>query len=318
MKFYKVSFQYSETVFCSNIAEAANAADVEKHYSKYTWVNIEEATNSEVEAAKRKGMPIVKVEHIEEDENTETEKKGEKNMKYNNIAIQIKAEAANSLKKRIEAIKAGTPERVMKDNLTAYRWKQYQDGRITFEQAAEIATKRATEKTNKDIERKLARLEAVEQAADLESIEIYVEWKKNRTWGANPTATVYAETSAGYITTTGTASGCGYDKESAAIAEALNKIPGIIKLLCIAKEKALEAGKQAGNEYNSSNTDLIAYGAGYGAIPYFKGGVGTGSHIRVFEACGIKCELERHHKNTDFYMFKKVKQEAPAPESVTA
>lgn len=87
MKFYKVSFQYSETVFCSNIAEATNAADVEKHYSKYTWVNIEEATSSEVEAAKRKGMPIIKVEHIEEDENTETtestetEKKGVNTMK---------------------------------------------------------------------------------------------------------------------------------------------------------------------------------------------------------------------------------------------
>lgn len=99
-------------------------------------------------------------------------------MKYNNIANQIKAEATNSLEKRIEAIKAGAPEWVMKDNLTAYRWKQYQDGRITFEQAAEIATKRATEKANKDIERKLARLEAAEQAADLESIEIHVEWKK--------------------------------------------------------------------------------------------------------------------------------------------
>ena len=46
--------------------------------------------------------------------------------------------------------------------------------------------------------------------------------------------------------------------------------------------------------------------------------VGTNAHIRVFETCGIKCELERHHKNTDFYIFKKEKQEAPAPESVTA
>lgn len=104
MKFYKVSFQYLETVFCSNIAEATNAADVEKHYSKYTWVNIEEATSSEVEAAKRKGMPIIKVEHIEEDENTEntesteTEKKGVNTMKNVLVNEIIAATAPHVLK----------------------------------------------------------------------------------------------------------------------------------------------------------------------------------------------------------------------------
>lgn len=87
--------------------------------------------------------------------------------------------------------------------------------------------------------------------------------------------------------------------------------------MCEKKESELAAGAEAGTEYNSSNAKYIAYGAGYGSIPYFEGGVGTGSHIKVFEACGIKCELERHHKNTDFYILKKVKQEAPAPEVVT-
>ena len=70
-KFYKVSFQYSENVYCSNIAEAETAADVEKHYSNYSWCSVTEANENEVEAAKRKGMPIIKVEHIEEEPETE-------------------------------------------------------------------------------------------------------------------------------------------------------------------------------------------------------------------------------------------------------
>lgn len=233
-------------------------------------------------------------------------------MKFRRIAQLVKEEAANSLRKRIEAINAGDYDWILRDNLTPYRWKQYQAGTITREQAAEIATKRATAASEKATEKKLARLEAAETAPDVNGLEIHIEWKKSRTWGANPTATVYAETEAGYMTTTGTASGCGYDKESAAIAEALNKIPGIGKMLCTAKEKALEAGKQTGNEYNSSNADLIAYGAGYGAIPYFEGGVGVNSHISVFKACGIKCEFERHYKNTAIYIMKAEEKPEPA------
>ena len=34
-KYYKVSFQYSESVYCANIAHAETAADVEAYYSKY-------------------------------------------------------------------------------------------------------------------------------------------------------------------------------------------------------------------------------------------------------------------------------------------
>lgn len=55
---YIVSFQYSENVYCTNLAIGTYEA-VEKEYSKYPWYLIKEATTVQVEEAKRKGMPII-------------------------------------------------------------------------------------------------------------------------------------------------------------------------------------------------------------------------------------------------------------------
>lgn len=71
---------------------------------------------------------------------------------------------------------------------------------------------------NKKRQAMLKRLDAVSQAEPLQYVEARVEWKKSRTWGYNPH--VDAWTTGGYYNT-GKASGCGYDKESAAIEHAL-------------------------------------------------------------------------------------------------
>lgn len=63
--YYKVSFEYSEGIYCTNMAHAENAADVEKAYSKYTWCSVREAAPYELDEAKAKGMPIIEIEHEE-------------------------------------------------------------------------------------------------------------------------------------------------------------------------------------------------------------------------------------------------------------
>lgn len=68
MKAYRVSFQYSESTYCTNIARAEAVEDVEKYYSKYEWVSIKEAYEWDVEEAERKGMPVITIEHEEEAE----------------------------------------------------------------------------------------------------------------------------------------------------------------------------------------------------------------------------------------------------------
>lgn len=61
MKYYNVSFQYNETIYCTNIAKTDDPEKIKAHYSKYTWYNISEATAGEVETARRKGMPIIEL-----------------------------------------------------------------------------------------------------------------------------------------------------------------------------------------------------------------------------------------------------------------
>ena len=66
-KYFTVSFQYSETTYCTNIAHSESVEAVENEYSKYQWYKISEATEAEVEAAKRKGMPVIEIESKKED-----------------------------------------------------------------------------------------------------------------------------------------------------------------------------------------------------------------------------------------------------------
>lgn len=57
---FKVSFKYSENVYCTNLCFAESKEKAEEHYSKkYEWVSVTPATDSEVNACKRKGMPII-------------------------------------------------------------------------------------------------------------------------------------------------------------------------------------------------------------------------------------------------------------------
>ena len=62
-KYYNVSFEYSDGVYCANIAHAETATDVEAYYnSKYAWAIVSPATDCEVEEARRRGKPIVKID----------------------------------------------------------------------------------------------------------------------------------------------------------------------------------------------------------------------------------------------------------------
>jgi len=66
MKYFNVSFKYSESVYCSNIARAEAVADVEAHYGKYEWFKISEATDADVRSAQERGKPIIECPHIDD------------------------------------------------------------------------------------------------------------------------------------------------------------------------------------------------------------------------------------------------------------
>ena len=196
---------------------------------------------------------------------------------------------------------------VLERNSTATRWNQYTAGTIDRETAVNYAMKRVETQNAKSIAKKFARLDTYAAVADIVSIEIYVHWTRNRTWGYNPTATVYA-TDANNVThkATGTASGCGYDKRSAAVCEALNQISGLCKMICAVKNDRMGADDAAAHVWNTSNANYIAYGAGYGAIPYFEGGCGIDSTLSTLKAIGFDIETRRQpDRGDDVYTLKR-------------
>lgn len=105
---------------------------------------------------------------------------------------------------------------------------------------------------------------------------------------------------------TGSASGCGYDKQSAAIAQALNQSKEVKKAFCKYKEKALKKDKNADKDngvYTTiDNRSAICYGFGYSPIPTFEGGTGTNCFLQGFKLLGCTIE-ELHGNSTDAYII---------------
>lgn len=128
-------------------------------------------------------------------------------------------------------------------------------------------------------------------------IEVEIEWKKNSTWGANPHAEISAYTDYNSYRSSGTASGCGYDKRSAATAEAFNNNIAVRK---IAFEYWL---------YCQQHKQEMLYGLRgmeYFCLPRFEGGVGYECHDRILNAMGYKRVSYADGKLYDYYKYERV------------
>ena len=180
---------------------------------------------------------------------------------------------------------------------TETRWDQYTSGKIDREKAVALAVKRMEKAIDKEIAEKLAHLDRVAAAPDITSIYVNVEYKRSSVWGYNPAVDV--TTSHDTKVFTGYASGCGYDKESAAVASAFNSSPAILKVLYTLKENALAAGE---SDYSKiactrvDNRNIVGYGAGYSVIPYFESGVGVGCFWDILKKAGFstRCNYGKH------------------------
>ena len=185
---------------------------------------------------------------------------------------------------------------------TDTRWNQYNAGSITREQIVKYTVARREKELDKQQILKLHQLILAQDAPDITAVTIDVTWRRNSTWGWNPTATATIHTEKGVERYTGSASGCGYDKLTAAIGSALNQSDSIKRMLYNAKEKALAENFVKYTE-TESNRNFIAYGAGYGVLPYFEGGVGMSSFESVFNACGYRLAHQHETKTTNYYYF---------------
>ena len=171
--------------------------------------------------------------------------------------------------------------------LTPAKLKEYEGGKISRAAAVELATARAAKEIDKQTAANLAKIERAATAPDLFAVYISIEWTRSRVWGYNPRteARTFSKNADGvtvYNSANGSASGCGYDKASAATSEAFNKCPELLKILYTAEEKRLK-GKQTREQ---ARRDFIGYGSGYSVLPYFEGGCGVSVYYKIFESCG--------------------------------
>lgn len=213
------------------------------------------------------------------------------------LTKQVKKENEKELKKAISNLNKAKKEDFT--NLWYYSEKlTKRQKEKTKNEQKEIIKNKIIKEYEKRLAKNLKRIETIKNAKnDIDTITINVDWVKNQTWGHNPHATIY--TNNGDITE-GKASGCGYDKESAAIAQALNQNNDILKLLYIAKNKKMTLK-------NTNNHDLLGYGSGYGVLPYFEGGVGVSSLLNIFRKLNYNI-VEHHTNKSDFYTITKNKK----------
>lgn len=155
---------------------------------------------------------------------------------------------------------------------------------------------RKTKATEKEIQKQLTHLQTVEQASDLESITVSIEWKKSRMWGNNPTADArVCDKEYGHNYNSGSIGGCGYDKESTAIAQAVNQSNSFLKAMYQVKEQNVA----------TNNRDLFGYGSGYGILPRLEGGVGVSCYPKIFETIGFVFKNTASGKTFDVYTVTK-------------
>lgn len=133
-----------------------------------------------------------------------------------------------------------------------------------------------------------------ENMQPIENLTIGVNWAKSKMWGMNPTAEAYIN---GFgSVSSGSISGCGYDKQSTAVANVLNQVPQFLQLLYTEKNKKVKL----------SNRELFGYGAGYGILPSFEGGIGVNCYDRIFNKIGYKFETISSGKMFDCYRITKI------------
>lgn len=211
---------------------------------------------------------------------------------FENLKNAIREYESESVRKFAEALGKMTVANVlgswsMREYLTpkAFEALKALDGTEMLPAAvAEKMTAKKARKAAKFTAERLAKLAEVEAVEAPAAVSVSVEWVYSRVWGYNPHATVTADKCRTY----GRASGCGYDKESAAIASAFNSNPEIMRILYEYAERG----------------EAFPYSVHtFAGLPSFDGGCGVSCFNRVFSACGYEWRQTGSGKRFNCYLL---------------
>lgn len=204
-------------------------------------------------------------------------------MMYTKIIAAIMAEAAENKEEAAAHIENSAD--ALKRHSTETRWRQYDAGEISRPQCEKYAIERTARRIDKETAAAVELAKTTAEAPTINMIDISVHWTRD----GNPHATIKAYTDRGTFTAHGSAYGGNYNKESAAIAEALNAIPVALKII-----------------YNQRENGLYIYGTKTThAAPKFEGGTGITQLERIFEASDIHRISSNHTKTDDYYYFER-------------
>ena len=171
--------------------------------------------------------------------------------------------------------------------------KKLADGKITV---AEIRKSMLDKENAGDAAKTEQAIAAITQAFAVELpeyIRVDVNWTKSRTWGNCPQAEVWA----GERTSSNVMSGWGYDKESAATADAFNLNPVFARIVATCAWLDMKESKATGK-----NETTYGYSVNY--LGYrFNGGVGYSCHDRIIRRAGYKLKAEFHPNTSDGYQY---------------
>jgi len=127
---------------------------------------------------------------------------------------------------------------------------------------------------------------------NIESFTLDLEKKNHKLWGTVYKAHLELKTKKGYTQTydSGFSKGCGYDKKSFVIANALNQCELLLKEIYTIKE----------NNFEKSNQELFGLGNADEIIPFFSRG---DLSFNVLQKIGYKQKCIKTTKNHDVYEF---------------
>lgn len=233
----------------------------------------------------------------------------------NSVVKFFMAEGVKQLKKYAKDRKAEL--KVWKDEQKEKRSKnrfctdlanaQYIKGLLKVSEMVKKAEKRQKGENEKWEKEMLEHFDSVfNSVGEISRIEVNVDWVRSQTWGANPHAEVslYVE-GEGWKRFNGTASGCGYDKLSTAVAEAINQCDLFRRDLA-----EFWYNRKKLSEKSEKYDGQIPYGFNYHSkmrVPAFEDGVGYDCFDRIFKLMGYKRVGYHDSKMNDWYAYEKQK-----------
>lgn len=228
------------------------------------------------------------------------------NLKLNNLRKELMKSTKNNSKETITAIKNSKSLEDLKKYhfVRCYFTPTTINKPFTLKEAKEYLIKRVNKKTDKKLNDIINYFNSVLNSGDFIEARISVSWSRSATWGMNPKAEIrYTyKNKDGHMRSeyfeTGSIGGCGYDKLSTAVAQSINEVKPILKLLYKNKNKNVK----------STNREHLGYGSGYGVLPRLEGGVGVECYPRIFKKIGFKFESIASGKNFDVFTITKFKK----------